>query len=968
MPPTEVKKIPVVRDFRDVFPEELSGLPPDRDVEFSIDLVLGTAPISRRPYRMAPGELKELKMQLQEQLDKGFIRPSSSPWGCPALFVEKKEQGAKRLCVDYRPLNAVTVKNKYPLPHIDILFDQLAGARVFSKIDLRSGYYQIKIKEDDIPKTAFSTRYGLYEYLVMSFGLTNAPAFFMYMMNSVFMNELDKFVVVFIDDILIYSKNEEEHEEHLRIVLTRLREHRLYAKFSKCAFWLREVGFLGHILSEKGVAVDPSKVEDVLNWKQPKTVTEIRSFLGLAGYYRRFIKDFSKIAKPMPSLTKKNAKFVWSPKCEEGFQTLKKLLTSTPVLAQPDITKPFDVYCDASGNGLGSSRQLRKHETNYPTHDLELAAVVHALKIWRHYLLGNTCHIYTDHKSLKYIFTQPEVNMRQRRWLELIKDYDLEIHYHPGKANVVADALSRRAHCNVIEARPTARVICHEMNEIEMPTEQQAELYNLIIEPTLKEQVIAAQKQDKGMAHIREGISEKKRACFTLDDQGVLWFKNRLVVPKDMKLRKKILNEAHTSLFTMHPGSNKMYRDLKQKFWWTRMKREITKYVSECDVCQRVKADHLQPAGMLQPLEVPTWKWEHIHMDFIMGLPRTQKGYDSIWVIINQFTKSAHFIPMKTIYHAKTYAELYIARILSLHGVPQTITSDRGSLFVSRFWGHLQTALGTSLIHSSAYHPQTSGQVERVNQILEDMLRACALTYSAKWDECLPLAEFAYNNSYQKSLEMAPFEALYGRRCRTPLNWSEPGERVTFGPELVTQAEEKKSYSNKRRRPLVFEAGDHVYLRVSPMKGVHRFGVKGKLAPRYVGPFKITEKCGPVAYRLELPPRLAGVHDVFHVSQLKKCLRVPDEVVDTSQIQVEPDLTYEEKPIKILDQKQRSTRRKDIKFYKWSNHTEEEATWETEDFVQTKYPGGPHRSGGHSVQGAARRVAAGVRSSHRDAD
>ncbi|WVZ84734.1 hypothetical protein U9M48_031726 [Paspalum notatum var. saurae] len=279
----------------------------------------------------------------------------------------------------------------------------------FLKIDLRSEYHQIKIREEDIPKTAFSTRYGLYEYLVMSFGLTNAPAFFMYMMNSVFMNELDKFVVVFIDDILVYSKNEKELEEHLRIVLLQLREHKLYAKFSKCAFWLKE-------------AVDPSKVEDVLNWKQPQTVTEIRSFLGLAGYYRRFIKDFSKIAKPMTALT--------HPKCEEAYQTLKKLLTLAPILAQLDITKPFDVYFDASGSGLGcvlmqegrviayASCQLRKHEVNYPTHDFELLVVVHALKKWRHYLLGNTCHIYTDHKSLKYIFTQPELNMRQRRWLE----------------------------------------------------------------------------------------------------------------------------------------------------------------------------------------------------------------------------------------------------------------------------------------------------------------------------------------------------------------------------------------------------------------------------------------------------------------------------------------------------------------------------------------------------------------------
>ncbi|WVZ86616.1 hypothetical protein U9M48_033369 [Paspalum notatum var. saurae] len=613
----------------------------------------------------------------------------------------------------------------------------------------------------------------------MSFGLTNAPAFFMYMMNSVFMNELDKFVVVFIDDILIYSKNEKEHEEHLRVVLTRLREHKLYAKFSKCAFGLRKWVFRGMSYREKGVAVDPSKVKDVLNWKATETVTEIGSFLGLAGYYRRFIKDFSKIAKPMTSLTKKNAKFVWGPKCEEGFRELKKLLTTAPVLAQPDVTKPFDVYCDASGQGLGcvlmqegrviayASRQLRKHETNYPTHDLELAAVVHALKIWRHYLLGNTCHIYTDHKSLKYIFTQPKLNMRQRRWLELIKDYDLEIHYHPGKANVVADALSRRAHCNVIEVRPTARVICWEMNEIEMPVAFLVELYNISIEPTLRDLIIEAQKHDPGMAHIREGIAEAKRDCFTLDNQGVLWFKNRLVVPKDMELRKKILQEAHESVLAMHPGSNKMYQDLKQRFWWTRMKREIAKYVSECHVCKRVKADHLKPAGMLHPLNIPAWKWEDIHMDFVVGLPRTQKGYDSIWVIIDRFTKSAHFIP-------------------------------------------LQKSLGTKLIHSSAYHPQTSGQVERVNQILEDMLRARVLTYSTKWDD-----EFAYNNGYQKSLEMAPFEARMGGGANTS-ELVEHGERVTFGPDLVTQAEEQvrfirekpKKGTVKARKVTRIEGGD----------------------------------------------------------------------------------------------------------------------------------------------------------------
>jgi hypothetical protein len=301
---------------------------------------------------MPPKELAELKSQLQEFLDKGFICPSSSPWGCPGLFVKKKD-GNLRLCVDYRPLNVVTIKNKYPLPRIDVLFDHLVGAKVFSKIDLRSGYHQIKIRPCDIPKTAFSTRYGLYEYLVMSFGLTNAPAYFMYLMNSIFMTELDKFVVVFIDDILIYSKNKTQHVKHLRIVLQRLRDHKLDAKFSKFEFWLDSVKFLGHTISSEGITVDPSKIQEVMDWKPPKSVHQIRSFLGLAGYYRRFVPDFSRIAKPMTELLKKGVKFMSTEKCEKAFHTLKQHLTSTPVLAQPDNSKPYGVYCDASGTGLG---------------------------------------------------------------------------------------------------------------------------------------------------------------------------------------------------------------------------------------------------------------------------------------------------------------------------------------------------------------------------------------------------------------------------------------------------------------------------------------------------------------------------------------------------------------------------------------------------------------------------------------
>jgi hypothetical protein len=525
----EIRDISVVCEFPDVFPEDLPGLPPERDVEFVIELKPGTTPISRRSYRMPPNELAELKTQLQDLLEKGIIRPSSSPWGCPAIFVKKKDQ-TLRMCMDYRPLNEVTIKNKYPLPRINILFDQLTRARVFSKIDLRSGYHQIRIQPEDIPKTAFTTRYGLFEYLVMSFGLTNAPAHFTYLMNSIFMLELDKFVVVFIDDILIYSKNEEEHANHLRIVLTSLREHQLYAKFSKCTFWLEEIQFLGHVLSTKGIAVDPSKVKDILEWNSPTTVHQVRSFLGLAGYYRRFIPDLSKIVKPIMGLLKNDTKFDWSSKCNKAFEQLKVLLTTAPVLAQPDIEKPFDVYCDASDNGLGcvlmqegrviayASRQLRRHEEHYPTHDLELTTVVHALKIWRHYLLGNTCHLYTDHKSLKYIFTQSELNMRQRRWLELIKHYDLEIHYHPGKANVVADALSRKIFCHCLTVRAPNTTICQEMEKLNLGIVQQGILINVKLELVLLQRIIDAQRIDEGMKYIHEKIKVSKANCFRKDN------------------------------------------------------------------------------------------------------------------------------------------------------------------------------------------------------------------------------------------------------------------------------------------------------------------------------------------------------------------------------------------------------------------------------------------------------------------
>nr|GFA25286.1 putative reverse transcriptase domain-containing protein [Tanacetum cinerariifolium] len=425
----QLEDVPIVRDFSEVFPEDLPGLPPTRQVEFQIDLIPGAAPVARAPYRLAPSEMKELSDQLQELSDKGFIRPSSSPWGAPVLFVKKKD-GSFRMCIDYRELNKLTVKNRYPLPRIDDLFDQLQGSSIYSKIDLRSGYHQVRVREEDIPKTAFRTRYGHYEFQVMSFGLTNAPAIFMDLMNRVCKPYLDKFVIVFIDDILIYSKNEQEHREHLKLILELLKKEKLFAKFSKCDFWIPRVQFLGHVIDGRGIHVDPAKIESVKDWASPKTPTEIRQFLGLAGYYRRFIEGFSKIAKPMTKLTQKKVMFDWGDKQEAAFQLLKQKLCSAPILALPEGAKDFVAYCDASHKGLGAvlmqrekvisyaSRQLKIHEKNYTTHDLELGAVVFALKIWRHYL-----------------------------------DYDCEIRYHPGKANVVADALSRKERIKPLRVR-----------------------------------------------------------------------------------------------------------------------------------------------------------------------------------------------------------------------------------------------------------------------------------------------------------------------------------------------------------------------------------------------------------------------------------------------------------------------------------------------------------------------------------
>ncbi|KAD5802564.1 hypothetical protein E3N88_13924 [Mikania micrantha] len=889
-----VGDVPVIKDYPDVFPEDLPGLPPVRQVEFRIDLVPGANPVAKSPYRLAPSEMQELSSQLQELLDKGFIRPSFSPWGAPVLFVKKKD-GSFRMCIDYRELNKLTIKNRYPLPRIDDLFDQLQGATCFSKIDLRSGYHQLRVNDEDIPKTAFRTRYGHYEFVVMPFGLTNAPAVFMDLMNRVCRPYLDQFVIVFIDDILIYSKSEREHEDHLKKVLELLRKEQLYAKFSKCEFWLKEVHFLGHVINKDGIHVDPAKIEAIKNWTTPSTPTEIRSFLGLAGYYRRFISNFSKIALPLTTLTQKSQAFIWGQKQEDAFQLLKQKLCNSPILSLPEGSDDFIVYCDASNLGLGcvlmqrdkviayASRQLKVHEKNYTTHDLELGAVVFALKIWRHYLY--------------------ELNMRQRRWVELLTDYDCEIRYHPGKANVVADALSRK------EPVKPIRIRAMEINT----------------QPNLKDLIRIAQQQ-------------------VVTD-------NQLKTDLDCGIEKKL--EPRADGFSS--WSRQDVSRLEDILLVAGMKKDIALYVGKCLTCSKVKAEHQKPSGLLQQPEIPQWKWEQISMDFITKLPRTPRGFDSIWVIVDRLTKSAHFLPIREDYKMEKLSTLYINEIIARHGTPTSIISDRDSRFTSRFWQSLQKALGTRVNLSTAYHPQTDGQSERTIQTLEDMLRSCVIDFGGSWDTHLPLIEFSYNNSYHTSIQCAPFEALYGRKCRSPVCWTEIGDSQVVGPELIQETSDKitiiqsrlkaardrqKSYADRRRKPLEFQVGDRVLLKVSPWKGVVRFGKKGKLAPRYVGPFEILERIGPVAYKLKLPVELSNVHDTFHVSNLKKCLADHDVQIPLEDIQIQNNMQFIERPVEIMDHGVKKLKRSRIPIVKvrWEGKRGAEFTWEREDQMKLKYP------------------------------
>ena len=870
----------VLSEFPDVFPADLPSIHelPERSVVHRIDLEPGSAPPSRPIFRMSQREFDELKTQLDDMLAKGYIRPSVSPFGAPVIFVPKPD-GSLRLCIDYRALNKVTIKNRYPLPRIDDLLDQLHGAAVFSKIDLRTGYYQIKMAEADMHKTAFRTRYGHYEYCVMPMGLTNAPATFQRLMNDIFRPYLDKFVLVYLDDILIYSKNLETHKEHLRIVLTALRQHKLYAKKSKCAFALPSIEFLGYIVSKDGISGNPSKVQAVLDVPAPKNVSELRSFLGMATFYRRLIKGFAHIAYPLTQLLKSSSTWVWKAAEQTAFEQLKHALSTAPVVKPPDFSKEFIVKTDASLFALGAvlaqrdsteeyvvayeSRKLKPAESNYPVHERELLAIVHALTIWRHYLLGRHFIIETDNNPTTHIMTQERLSARQLRWTQKLAEYDFELIHKDGRSHVVADMLSRR------------------------PDLQLSAISLISPDPDFFTEVERYARDDQAYQAILKACSDGQRPDFFIREGRLYLDKEppRLYIPAS-PLRAQLLHEAHDAEASSHLGRDKTLSRLQQHFYWPQMHKTVQEYVRSCDQCQRNKATNRLTPGLLQPLEIPRRNWEQVSLDFIGPLPETPRGHTMILTVTDKLSKMIHLIPTRHDADAPTTARLFFDNVFKHHGLPLAIISDRDSKWTSDFWENLFKHTGTKLKMSTAYHPQTDGQTERANRTVEDMLRPYVNERLDNWDLQLTPAEFAYNSAVHDSSGFSPFRLNYNQEPHVPASLLAPAEEQPSNQaagqfvsqfqsnleaakqHLQTAIAKQKEQADKGRRAEEFEIGDQVLLEVKNLR-LKTAADSSKLQPRRVGPYKIVEKLSPVTYRLELPKTMP-IHPTFHISKLTR--------------------------------------------------------------------------------------------------
>lgn len=858
---------PEYHDFADVFCKKRAEvLPPHRPYDCAINLIPGAPLPKGKTYPLSLPEQKSMGEYVKDSLERGFIRPSSSPVGAGFFFVEKKD-GGLRPCIDYRGLNQITVKDSYPLPLILELFDVLKGAVVFTKLDLRGAYNLVRIREGDEWKTAFNTRNGHFEYLVMPFGLCNAPAVFQRFMNDAFCDLNNRFVIVYLDDILVFSKTHLEHVSHVKQVLQRLRENRLYAKIEKCSFHQDHIPFLGYIISSDGFQMDPQKLSAVLEWPQPTTLRGLQSFLGFANYYRRFIKGFASIAAPLTAMTKKGTNCrIWSSEAVSSFQKLKDMFSKAPVLQHPNPDLQYIVEVDASEVGAGAvlsqrqptsgrihpvaffSRKFSPTEKNYDVGNRELLAIKLALSEWRHLLEGalKPFSILTDHKNLLYIQTAKRLNSRQARWALFFSRFNFVLSYVPGHKNKKADALSRQFNTS----------------EEDRPTEQ------YIIPP------------HKIVAQISTALSQQLQETQNRVPQGMKVPTGRLfVVPS---LRRPVLLWAHDGVLSGHPGITITLKTLQRHVWWPNMRKDVTDYVAACPTCAVNKVPRTLPTGLLQPIPAPRQPWTHLTMDFISDLPKSA-GMTAIWVIVDRFSKMTHFVPLPGLPTAEALSALFISHVVRHHGIPSNIISDRGAQFISRFWRAFCKKIGVTLSLSTSHHPQTDGQTERMNQTLETYLRHYINALHSNWSEHLPMAEFAINSRWHSALHTTPFYAALGYHPQTfPLlqpstgvpaadqrvnNMLKHWKRIRL---LLRKAAGKYSFhANKRRRYTPpYTVGDRVWLST---RYVRLKQPSTKLGPRFIGPYKVLARVGPVSYRLRLPSSLR-IHPVFHVSLLKKAI------------------------------------------------------------------------------------------------
>ncbi|XP_058757457.1 uncharacterized protein LOC131630720 [Vicia villosa] len=849
----------------------IDGLPPPRPHDHHIPLLPNTPPINVKPYRYPHSQKTAMTSIIKDMLKEGTIKPSHSPFSSPVLLVKKKD-GSWRFCVDYRALNAVTIKDRFPIPTIDELLDELGNAKFFSKLDLRSGYHQIRVASEDTHKTAFRTFDGHYEFLVMPFGLTNAPSTFQSAMNDLLRPYLRKFVLVFFDDILIYSVNFSDHLHHLQVVFDLLQSHTFVVKLPKCVFAVNQVHYLGHVISVGGVALDPEKVQAMLDWPTPRSLTSLRGFLGLTGFYRRFVKNYATLAAPLTDLLR-STKFIWSTEAAEAFTELQKKMTDMPVLALPDFTKKFIIETDASGVAIGAvlsqdghpiaffSRKMCPRMQAASVYVREMFAVTEAVKKWRQYLIGQQFHIYTDQKSLRNLLLQRIQTPEQQKWASKLQGFNFEIFYKPGKSNLVADALSRKFHSDDSLLLSLSSPIPDFIN-------------------TLRQFYMTDRA---GQALVSTLTDEKEVHRFYKFSNGLLYYKDKLFIPDIAQLRLSILKEYHNTPTAGHSGVKATLARISAAFSWPGISTDVKHLVKYCTNCQHNKYQTQKKIGLLQPLPVPKQVWEELTMDFITHLPNSF-GHTVIWVICDRLTKFSHFLALPTKFTAKDLAMRFSVEVARLHGTPKSIISDRDPLFLSNFWREFFKIQGTTLKYSTAYHPETDGQTEVVNRSVGTYLRCFTSEQPRKWYKFLHLAEYWFNTSFHSAIQMTPFKALYGRDppnipdylCDIVTDTSlrdSLQERNTIVTQLKANIQKSQvqmeKQANLKRRDFTFHPGDLVLLRLHPYRQqtVSRRNSQ-KLAKRFYGPYQIIKKVGEVAYMLDLPSS-SRIHPVVHVSLLR---------------------------------------------------------------------------------------------------